>query len=222
MTPQSSGNYTVLNASHWGAYYAHVRLGRVVEARPFLERMPAPAADMIRAIPDWLYSETRVKYPMVRAGYLKKGPAADRSERGRGSFVRVGWDEALGLVARELERTKGEYGAESIYAGSYGGASVGKLHDAPALLKRMLALFGPVTSYTGDYSTGAAQIILPHVTGEIECDHIFGGSQVMALGFYLTLVPLGQTVRASGLLLGRAQNSVLRKPAREFSLPASP
>jgi trimethylamine-N-oxide reductase (cytochrome c) len=168
MTRQNPGTHAVLNASHWGAFYAQVRSGRVVQTRPFLDRMPAPAADMIRAIPDWLYSETRVKYPMVRAGYLKKGPAADRSERGRGSFVRVGWDEALGLVARELERAKGEYGAESIYDGSYGWASVGKLHDAPALLKRMLAHYGPVTSYTGDYSTGAAQIILPHVTGEID------------------------------------------------------
>lgn len=168
MTPPSSGTHTVLNASHWGAYYAQVSGGRVVETRPFLEPLPAAAAEMIRAIPAWLYSESRVKYPMVRAGYLEKGRAADRSERGRGNFVRVGWDEALGLVARELERVKGEYGAHGIYDGSYGWASVGKLHDAPALLKRMLALHGPVTSYTGDYSTGAAQIILPHVTGEID------------------------------------------------------
>lgn len=168
MAPPSSGTYTVLNATHWGAFYARVEGGRVVETRPFLERLPAPAAEMIRTIPAWLYSENRVKHPMVRAGYLKKGPAADSSERGRGDFVPVGWDEALGLVARELARVKGEYGAQSIYEGSYGWASVGKLHDAPALLKRMLALHGAVTSYTGDYSTGAAQIILPHVTGEID------------------------------------------------------
>ena len=32
----------------------------------------------------------------------------------------------------------------------------------------MLALYGPVTSYSGDYSTGDAQIILPHVTGEAD------------------------------------------------------
>ncbi len=168
MTPPNSETRTVLNASHWGVFYARVEAGRVVETRPFLERMPAAAADMIRAIPSWLYSENRVKYPMVRSGYLKKGSASDRSERGRGDFVRVGWDEALGLVAAELERVKGEYGAQGIYDGSYGWASVGKLHDAPALLKRMLALHGPVTSYTGDYSTGAAQVILPHVTGEID------------------------------------------------------
>ncbi len=168
MAPPSSAIYTVLNASHWGAFYARVEGGRVAETRPFLERTPAPAAEMIRAIPAWLYSENRVRYPMVRAGYLKKGPGSDRSERGCGNFVRVGWDEALGLVAGELERVKSEHGAQSIYDGSYGWASVGKLHDAPALLKRMLALHGAVTSYTGDYSTGAAQIILPHVTGEID------------------------------------------------------
>lgn len=168
MTQPSSGKSTVLNASHWGVFYAQVEEGRVVETRPFLERMPDAAAEMIRAIPSWLYSENRVKYPMVRSGYLKKGPASDRSERGRGDFVRVGWDEALALVAAELERVKGEHGAQGIYDGSYGWASVGKLHDAPALLKRMLAMHGPVTSYTGDYSTGAAQVILPHVTGDID------------------------------------------------------
>jgi trimethylamine-N-oxide reductase (cytochrome c) len=168
MVPRSSATRSVLNASHWGAFCARVESGRVVETVPFLDRMPAPAAEMIRAIPAWLYSENRVKYPMVRAGYLKKGAASDRSERGRGDFVRVEWDQALSLVARELERVRDEYGAQSIYDGSYGWASVGMLHDAPALLKRMLALHGPVTSYTGDYSTGAAQVILPHVTGEID------------------------------------------------------
>ena len=90
MAPPSSGTHTVLNASHWGAFYARVQDGCVVQARPFLERLPAPAEKMIQAIPACLYSENRVKYPMVRADYLKKGSAGDTSERGRGNF-RQGW-----------------------------------------------------------------------------------------------------------------------------------
>ncbi len=45
---------------------------------------------------------------------------------------------------------------------------MGKLHNAPTLLRRMLGLFGGYTDNTGDFSVQAAMAILPHVTGNIE------------------------------------------------------
>src|SRR5207249_11233066 len=63
---------------------------------------------------------------------------ASRAERGRDSFVPVGWDEALELVSEALLDTRERLGNESIYGGSYGWASAGRLHHAPSVLKRFL------------------------------------------------------------------------------------
>jgi len=156
----------LLTASHWGAFIAQVEDGKFIGVKPFGgDAAPVP---MIQALAGRVYSTTRIKYPMVRAGFLKKGAASDRTERGTGNFVRVSWDEALDLVAKELQRVKSKYGNESIFAGSLDWHSVGKLHDAPVLLRRMLALFGGFTDDAGDFSVQAAMTILPHVTGNIE------------------------------------------------------
>ena len=64
---------------------------------------------------------------MVRAGYLKHGIKSDRSGRGVEPFVPVSWEKALDLVAAEIERIKLDHGSESIFAGSYGWASSGRL-----------------------------------------------------------------------------------------------
>ncbi len=156
----------LLTATHWGAFIAQVEGDKFIGIKPFgADAAPVP---MIQAIADRVYSSSRIKYPMVRAGFLKKGAASDRGERGTGNFVRVSWDKALDLVAKELQRVKSEYGNESIFAGSLDWHSVGKLHNAPVLLRRMLALHGGFVDDTGDFSVQAAMTILPHVTGNIE------------------------------------------------------
>ena len=55
-----------------------------------------------------------------------------------------------------------------MFAGSYGWKSPGKIHNCQTLLRRMLNLTGSYTNSAGDYSTGAAQVILPYVSGSIE------------------------------------------------------
>ncbi|WP_456410804.1 trimethylamine-N-oxide reductase TorA [Oceanithermus sp.] len=155
-----------LTASHWGAFIAQVEDGKLVAVKPFGgDRAPVP---MLQALPGRVYARSRIQYPMVREGFLKKGAASDRTGRGSERFVRVSWDDALDLVAGELERVKAKYGNASIFAGSVDWHSVGKLHNAPTLLRRMLGLFGGYTDNTGDFSVQAAMTILPHVTGNIE------------------------------------------------------
>ncbi len=157
---------TRLTASHWGAFLAQVEDGKLVGVKPFGgDRAPVP---MLQALPGRVYARSRIQYPMVREGFLKKGARSDRSQRGAERFVRVSWDDALDLVAGELERVKASYGNASIFAGSLDWHSVGKLHNAPTLLRRMLGLFGGYTDNTGDFSVQAAMTILPHVTGNIE------------------------------------------------------
>ena len=65
-------------------------------------------------------------------------------------------------------RIRKEHGAESVFAGSYGWRSSGVLHKAQTLLQRYMSMAGGYSGHLGDYSTGAAQVIMPHVVGSIE------------------------------------------------------
>src|SRR6185295_8874599 len=100
--------------------------------------------------------------PMVRQGWLEKGPGSSRG-RGREPFVAVSWDRALDLVAAELQRVRSEYGNEAIYGGSYGWASAGRFHHAQSQVHRFLNCIGGFTASVYTYSAGASAVILPRV-----------------------------------------------------------
>jgi trimethylamine-N-oxide reductase (cytochrome c) len=158
----------VLTGSHWGAFRATVKGGRFVGIRPW-EGDPQPAPTL-SGVMDSVYSPTRIKYPMVRRAYLEQGPGADPAGRGDGDFVRVSWDRALDLVTKELQRVDKTYGPGGSFAGSYGWKSPGKLHNCQTLLRRMMSLKGGFVNSSGDYSTGAAEVMLPYVVGSQEVD----------------------------------------------------
>ena len=102
---------------------------------------------------------------MYAQGYLKKGKDSDRTGRGAEPFVPVDWDSALDLVANELARVREAHGNTSIFAGSYGWASAGRLHHARTLLHRFLNGFGGFTGQVTNYSYAAGMIVMPHVVG---------------------------------------------------------
>lgn len=164
----AAANGEVLTGSHWGAFRAEVKDGRWVGVKPW-EGDPHPSRQ-IKGVMDSVYSASRIKYPMVRRAFLEKGAGAAVEERGAGEFVRVPWDKALDLVASELQRVQKSYGHEGVFAGSYGWKSSGKLHNCRSLLRRVLnvGLNGAFVNSTGDYSTGASQVIMPHVMGTLE------------------------------------------------------
>lgn len=164
---QAATNGETISGSHWGAFHATVEDGRWTKIRGW-EKDKFPT-HQLEGVLDSVYSPTRIKYPMVRRSYLENGPGADVESRGSDDFVRVSWEEALDLVAGEMTRMGETYGQTAIYAGSYGWKSPGKLHNCQSLLRRMLNVTG--TGYvnsSGDYSTGASQIIMPHVVGTLE------------------------------------------------------
>ncbi len=155
-----------LNASHFGAYHAHIRGGQFTGVTPFEGDVePTP---MINALPSRTYAKTRVEYPYVREGFLKHGHKSDTSKRGSEKFVRVSWDKAIELVTNEIKRVQSTYGYKSIYAGSYGWYCAGKLHNPQRLMNRMMKISGGYVGRIGDYSTAATQVIMPHVVGSIE------------------------------------------------------
>ena len=156
-------NHTSLHVGHWGAYYAQVEGGRFVRAVPFKDDVqPSP---MISAMPDVLYSPSRVRYPMVRKGFYQNPGASDTAGRGAEPFVRVSWDEAFDMVAAELERVKGQYGNRSIYAGSCCWNSAGQFHGSSTALHRLMALYGGYVYRVNSYSAPVLPVIMPYVVG---------------------------------------------------------
>lgn len=149
--------------AHWGAFTAVVRNGRLIDCEPFAhDPHPSP---MLQAMPEMVYSPLRIARPVVREGWLKERESSDRTLRGRDRFIEVSWDRALDLVADSLERTRSRHGAVSIFGGSYGWSSAGRLHHARSLTRRFLFAGGGCVDQTGNYSWGAAQFLLPHVIG---------------------------------------------------------
>ncbi len=161
MPDGSSGSFGV---SHWGAFTAEVRDGRVVGVTPF-ERDPHPPP-LLRTLPSAVHAECRIDRPMVRKGWLDDGPGGNGAARGAEPFVPVSWDEALDLVARELTRVKEAHGNDAIYASS-GWASAGDFHDARCQLSRFLNGFGGFVDQVTNYSFGAATVIVPRIVGSL-------------------------------------------------------
>ncbi|HUH77375.1 MAG TPA: molybdopterin-dependent oxidoreductase, partial [Devosia sp.] len=153
----------VSHCSHWGAYTILVDGNTIVGVEPFAHD-PAPSP-IIQSVKEWADPTRRIVQPMVRSGWLEKREKSDRSGRGREKFVPVSWDEALTLVAGEIDRVSTNFGNASIFAGSYGWTSCGRFHHAPSLLKRMLNLVGGYTGHVDTYSIAAGPVILRHTLG---------------------------------------------------------
>ncbi|MGF6233079.1 biotin/methionine sulfoxide reductase [Inquilinus ginsengisoli] len=152
------------SSSHYGAVMAVVEGDKMVGIQPYASDIdPSP---IINSLPGMVHSNLRIPQPMVRAGWLADRHRSDGSRRGADAFVPVSWETALALVAGELERVRTEHGAESIYGGSYGWGSAGRLHNAPTLLRRMLGFTGGYTASVNNYSFGAALPLMPHIIGD--------------------------------------------------------
>ena len=152
-----------LTSSHWGAGVVTGQPGGNFEVRPHPDD-PDPSR-INENIASALRSSARIRRPAVRASFLDG--TADRSGAGRGGepFVEVGWDTALDLVARELDRVRRDHGNRAIYAGSYGWASAGRFHHAQSQLKRFLNAAGGFVRSEGNYSYHAALVLMPHILG---------------------------------------------------------
>jgi biotin/methionine sulfoxide reductase len=147
--------------THWGAYALRSDGRQVTAVEPLLDDPdPSPLGDAL-AEP----MPARVLRPAVRRSWLEHGPGAAGTQRGRDPFIEVAWDEALDLVAGELDRVRTVHGNGAIFAGSYGWASAGRFHHAQSQLKRFLTLAGGFVGSDGTYSHGAAEAVLPRVTG---------------------------------------------------------
>ncbi|QRG80300.1 trimethylamine-N-oxide reductase 2 [Citrobacter sp. R56] len=159
------GGGAVLTAARWGAIYVEVKDGKVVSSKGALQKTIPNSLQ--QTAPDQVHTSARIKYPMVRKSYLEN-PGKAEGKRGSDPFVRVSWEQALKLIHEQHSRIRSSYGPASVFAGSYGWRSSGVLHKAQTLLQRYMSMAGGYAGHSGDYSTGAAQVILPYVVGSVE------------------------------------------------------
>jgi biotin/methionine sulfoxide reductase len=160
-----AGDGFLPHSSHWGVFSARWQNG-TLEVRPY-PGDPDPNG-IIDNFPAALRHPARIAQPMVRRGWLERGPGPD-SRRGRDEFVPVGWERALDLLAGELARVRDTHGPGAVFGGSYGWASAGRFHHAQSQVHRFLniALGGYVKS-VNSYSSGASSVLLPYVLGDYE------------------------------------------------------
>ncbi|HYG60258.1 MAG TPA: DMSO/selenate family reductase complex A subunit [Symbiobacteriaceae bacterium] len=126
---------------------AHVREGAIVQITTDSEP-DNPEAPQLRAClrgrsyRERIYHPDRLRYPMKRVG-----------RRGEGKYVRISWADALDEVARQLLRTIGTYGNESIFL-TYGTGNAGRLSEG-ACMRRLLGQMGGYLGFYNNYSNSA-------------------------------------------------------------------
>ncbi len=137
---------------------AHVQDGRIVHIstdsrRWNAEHPPLPACARGVGQIERTYHPDRLQYPLRRTG-----------PRGAGQFERIGWDEALDTVAREMRRVRDSYGNAAILDASRTG-SLSMLHGRVAA-QRFLNMFGGCTELWSNMSAEAEVFSIRITYGE--------------------------------------------------------
>ncbi|MFV0360210.1 molybdopterin-dependent oxidoreductase [Tropicimonas sp.] len=136
--------------------------GKVIGVEPLAQ--VGASWDLIDSMPDRLYNRARVQAPAIRRDFLEKRENSDRTNRGRGDFVEVSWDEAARIVTEEMERVKTTYGNASLHRGKSSWASNhAHFYKTESLLQRFLNQYGGCAEFFGNYSNQALSEIMPSV-----------------------------------------------------------
>ncbi|WP_107676454.1 molybdopterin-dependent oxidoreductase [Agrobacterium sp. LAD9] len=158
---------TTYTVSHWGTYeVVKADIGNMPELRPF-RRDPDPSPIGLHQLAQSL-QDVRVRRPAVRKSWLEGGPGSRPDMRGRDPFVEVTWDEAVTLVASELNRVKTSFGNSSIFGGSYGWSSAGRFHHPQSQVHRFLNCLGGYVRHVDSYSLAAANVVLPYIVADMD------------------------------------------------------
>ncbi|SMO64390.1 trimethylamine-N-oxide reductase (cytochrome c) [Saccharicrinis carchari] len=164
-----SGTTLIPHASHWGPFKAVIKNGKLIGVQPLKDIDAMPNEMLTKGLMSRVYDKTRVMYPMVRKSFFEgRGSNTKSHLRGKEPFIRITWSEALTLVADSIIQVIKKHGNESIFSSSYGGWSHAGFIRPNVLQGRFFGLIGGHSITKGDYSAGAAQVVLPHIIGDME------------------------------------------------------
>ncbi len=157
-------------ATHWGIYEVQRGANGAMDLAAFAPD-PAPSPIGLSMV-DAAQGPLRVRRPSVRYSWLQaargRGTDTRRDLRGQEAFVEVSWEEAITLVAGDIERVRTAYGNSAIFGGSYGWASAGRFHHAQSQVHRFLNCVGGYVRHTDSYSLGAARVLMPHIVAPMD------------------------------------------------------
>ncbi|MCB2180317.1 molybdopterin-dependent oxidoreductase [bacterium] len=91
-----------------------------------------------------VYSPNRIKYPLKRVDW---DPDGERNPQNRGTskYVRISWDEATDIIAKEIRRIHDKYGPYAILAQADGHGETKTVHGPHGCQTRLLELMGGYT-----------------------------------------------------------------------------
>ena len=131
--PQKDGSTRYTTVTNGGPLFVYVRDGKLLRVTPieftdedaaswtikakgkeFIPSRQTSAAPHAMSYKSTVTAENRILYPMKRVDY---DPDGERNPQNRGisGYERISWDEALDLVAKEINRQKQEHGPGSIF-----------------------------------------------------------------------------------------------------------
>jgi anaerobic dimethyl sulfoxide reductase subunit A len=136
---------------------AHVKDGRIqritTDETPDLPERPQLRACLRgRAIASRVNDPRRLLYPMKRVG-----------ARGEGRFERVSWDDAVDLMARQLQQTVKVHGPGSVFI-HHGNGDEGAISGVAAA-RRLMNLLGGHLGYYNSYTSACLNFTAPFITG---------------------------------------------------------
>src|SRR5271156_1165309 len=138
-TPMPDGTTRFTTVSNGGPTFVYVKDDKIVRTTPvdfddddapswtinargkrFTPRRQMVVNPHALSIKSQVYSEKRILYPMKRVDFDPNGER-NVQNRGKSGYVRISWDEALDLTAKEISRQKRKYGpgAIALYFGSH-------------------------------------------------------------------------------------------------------
>jgi anaerobic dimethyl sulfoxide reductase subunit A len=138
---------------------AHVQDGRIIHLDTD-DRPDTVAAPQLRACVrgrSYLrrqYHPDRLMRPLKRLG-----------PRGAADFQPISWDEALDIVAFQLDRIKGRYGSSALFV-PYGTGSYNQLNGSH-VARRLMNLYGGCLGFYNSYSWAATNLSTPTVYGTL-------------------------------------------------------
>jgi len=89
-------------------------------------------------------SPNRIRYPLKRVDFDPKGER-NMENRGKSSFVRISWDEALDIIVGEMKRVKEKYGPTAIFYQSDQHGENKVVHGCHGCGRKLLSLLGGYT-----------------------------------------------------------------------------
>jgi len=148
-----------------GPIFVHVKDGKITRIRPivfddkdgpswtiqahgkkFSPPRKAAIAPFTAAEKERVYSENRIKYPLKRVDFNPDGERHPET-RGKSSYERISWDEAMGIVTAEIKRIRATYGPAAITAMASSHTKWGLLTYKMGAFGRFFNLLGYTTMF---------------------------------------------------------------------------